>query len=409
MKRMSILLVAFLMVFMVYNISTAAESSESFEARLAKLEQAMSDVQQTTSDMEIPDWVKNLTKFSGDGRYRFDWTDDDAAADKRHRHTVRGRIAIYGKVNDEMDLIFRVAGEKTMGDSFDDADAYVDLAYFDYHPGTLEKLPFLSVGVDFLDGISPFYDIDGFRGIHILGGKFEDPFNHPGNSSLIFDGQSFEGIAGVVKKSIGEKLDVFSTAGGFWVEERATDADTSLWGIQTGLTWLCLEDCSANLTLGAAYYDFGNIEGHALDDLAGNTDDGTGGYENDFNIVNLFADFGFTAIGLPMSIFADYANNLGASDKDTGYLAGVVVGKTANIGDWRCTYNYSELGADSVVGQFSEGCFGSGTNSMGHKMSVGMKVADGCLLSLTGYIGKRDVGGDDVDYKQAEFDLIVKF
>jgi len=60
------------------------------------------------------------------------------------------RIALMGKVHPEVDTILRIGAAKTLGGSFDDMsgdDLFADLAYFDYNPGTVERLPFLGVDV----------------------------------------------------------------------------------------------------------------------------------------------------------------------------------------------------------------------------------------------------------------------
>src|SRR3546814_15046736 len=56
----------------------------------------------------------------------------------------------------------------------------------------------------------------------------------------------------------------------------------------------------------------------------------------------------------PVSFTADYVKNLGAAvSGDAAFNVELAAGRTAEPGDWRLSYNYSEVEVDSVLAAFS--------------------------------------------------------
>ena len=190
-----------------------AESSPSNEKRMEKLEAALKAMQAELAELKaeqaeaakvpvdqkridamvnkafdekkadlklVPDWVNNV-KIKGDLRYRHEWKDDESQADDRNRHRIRARIGIYGKVNDEVDLGFRLASGNTstptstnqdLDTAFSSKNIWLDLAYFDYHPAAVE-------------------------GLKVLGGKIKDPYFRAGKSNLMFDSDVNPEVKGI--------------------------------------------------------------------------------------------------------------------------------------------------------------------------------------------------------------------
>ena len=57
-------------------------------------------------------WVENM-KISGDLRYRYEGIDSQSSGKwgpSINRNRIRARIGLYDKINDEVDLGFRLAG-----------------------------------------------------------------------------------------------------------------------------------------------------------------------------------------------------------------------------------------------------------------------------------------------------------
>lgn len=343
----------------------------------------------------LPEWVNNV-KIKGDLRYRHEWTDDESQADDRNRHRIRARIGIYGKVNDETDVGFRLASgnsstptatNQDLDTAFSSKNIWLDLAYFDYHPVAVE-------------------------GLKVLGGKIKNPYFRAGKSDLMFDCDvNPEGIAATYKTKWGDNLDVFGTAGGYYVEEVNGDADTSLWALQAGATYKFPDTEKVYVTAGSGFFDYGNTRGKAT--LGSSTDGNkyTGSvYDSDFDIVQAFCEVGFPVYGLPFKVFGDYLENTAAkSSEDTGFLVGASIGKCKEPGSWRVGYNYRELDADTVIGALTEGTFGGGgSNVKGHTLGFGYQLAKNWKLAASYFIAER-TRTSTTDHDIVLVDLNFKF
>ena len=65
-------------------------------------------VEKETKDIKFPQWLNN-TKFFGDFRYRYEWTDDHANSGERDRHRIRARLGLIADINHDFKTVFRVA------------------------------------------------------------------------------------------------------------------------------------------------------------------------------------------------------------------------------------------------------------------------------------------------------------
>ncbi len=145
-------------------------------ARIKKMEASMQQMQQELSSLKaaqqssmmgdaptIPGWTQNVFNFTGDLRYRYKQEDDSSTSQDRRRNAVRGRLTVFGSVNEEIDLVLRVGASEYLGDSgagsseYGNKNVVMEQMYVDWHPTTADKLPFLGVGVDLLENVSPFY------------------------------------------------------------------------------------------------------------------------------------------------------------------------------------------------------------------------------------------------------------
>ena len=244
----------------------------------------------------------------------------------------------------------------------------------------------------------------------------KNPVFRPGGSELIFDSDvTPEGGALTYNKQVDSCLNIFTNLGGFMVvEEDDGDADASLWILQGGVTYELDDD--RNVKAGIGYYDFGNIEGRDVIGFAsGNSN--TGGanpqYTNDYNIIQIFAEYNFPVCSLPGRIFADYVENVGVANgnsESTGYQIGVGIGKCKKPGSWQFVYNYRDVEADAVVGNFNDGTFGRGaTDSKGHILGFGYQIAEDWLFKTTWYNSNRNASNDKKTNDAVLVDLIFTF
>jgi hypothetical protein len=349
-----------------------------------------------SSQLDSMKWTKNI-KINGDLRYRFEMIDEDEKVD-RVRNRIRARLGFNAEVTDDVMVGLRLATSEpfasdkgdpistnqTLDDAFSKKTIWLDLAYFKWSPKS--------------------------TGLNVFGGKMENPFFRAGSNQLVFDSDlTPEGMAAQWTAPFSENDEIFANGGGFWINEVSSGADTSLWGIQGGLKHKFAD--KSTLTGGAGYYNYGNIEGsEALvgTGFQGNSNAG-GKYINDYDIAQVFGEYGFNIGKKPAAVFADYVVNTSArTSHDTGWLAGGKYGKCKDAGSWEFTYNYRDIQADAVPGAFNDSDFvGGGTNGKGHCFGYTYQLAKNLQGALTYFLD--DKGDDDHNYDRLQADLNFKF
>lgn len=344
-------------------------------------------------------WIEKI-KLGGDFRYRHESIDDETKTTQRDRNRIRARLKIQAMINEEWDAYFRIASgssdsptstNQTLGDSdsdsFSSKDIWLDWAYAEYHPES----------------------IDGFN---VQIGKMATPFYRVAKHQLIFDGDlSPEGGAATYGWDINDSTSAKLTGGAFWLRERSTDVDTSLFGIQ-GL--LKHKFISGNHILGGvSYYDFGNIKGQTLDGIGakGNTLASDDSYVNDYNILEAFGEYGFRVCDVPTSVYGAYVNNTGATtSEDTAWIVGVKYNKAKKAGTWELSYNYRDVEADAVVGGLCDSDFiGGGTDGKGHVLGFKYQLAENTQAALHYFINEKNASTTGDGFNLLQADLIFKF
>ncbi len=361
-------------------------------------------------EFKLPEWVEKV-KISGDLRYRHESIDEQSGGEWKdgvNRHRIRARMSVNSKINEDMDLGFRLASgsadpvstNQNLESSFSSKTIWLDWAYFDWHP----------------------CDTKAFS---LIGGKMPTPFYRVGSNQLIWDDDlSPEGVAAKYEIPISESLKAYVNGGGFWVEERdgSDTVDSSLWGAQAYLKNKFDKD--TYLLGGISYYDYGNIEGEGdifttwkggtTRKWFGNTFSGpdadNGVFAYDFDIVEGFAEYGFVCGECPVTLFGSYAHNTAApSSKSNGWLVGCMFNKLKDPGSWRLGYDYRDIDSDAVVGQFNDSDFvGGGTNGKGHRFNVAYQLAKNFETGLTYFLDERENSTGD-EYHRLQADFIFKF
>jgi hypothetical protein len=396
-------------------ISDLKKQLAEMQARLEKLEAQQKQViaeevdkavekKQVSALPESLKWVEKV-KISGDFRYRYEGIDAQSGGewtDGVNRNRIRARLNISAKVNDEVDLGFRLASgsadpvstNQDLENSFSSKDIWLDRAYFDWHPHM-------------------------FSGFSFVGGKIPNPFYTAGGNQLIWDSDlNPEGLAVKYETAVNDNCTLHLNGGGFWVDEDPSSSnktDSSLWGIQ-GYLKHKFED-SSHLIGGVSYYDYGNLEDQP--DLPsrwgsskwfGNNVNAAGtGYATDFDILEVFGEYGLKLNEMPLAVFGSYVDNLAASEQDKGWLVGCSFNKAKDPGSWELSYNYCDLEEDAVVGQFTESDFiGGGTDGKGHVFGGKYQIAKNLQAALTYYMNNKK-NSDEDDYRRLQADLVFKF
>jgi hypothetical protein len=333
-------------------------------------------------------WAENV-KWQGDFRYRYEEIDEDGK-DDRDRNRIRARAALIANLPDDVEVGLGLATggddpvstNQTLGGGGSTKDLRLDLAY--------AKWKFME---DF----------------YVQGGKFKNPFYTVQKSSLIWDGDFRpEGAA------VGWQGDMFfATAEGSWIESDSKNNDDYSWGVQGGAKFNLF---GASLTAAVKYFEFPVKDREAIfdDDFFGNSTvlkNGVEVYEFDYNIFNASVDVSFNLFDMPLSVYGDYVNNDDADDLETGYIAGVKLGKAKEKGSWQLQYQYEDLEANATLGLVTDSDFaGGGTDGKGHKFSGKYAINKKWALSVTYFDNTKGMDlGNDADYKRLQVDTIFKY
>jgi hypothetical protein len=374
-----------------------------------KVEQKVAEAVKDRQPTAFPDnlkWVEKV-RISGDLRYRQDHIDEQGSTggweNGVYRHRIRARLEFDAMVNDQWDLGFRIASgndrspistNQDLEEAFSKKELWLDRAFFNWHPESAE-------------------------GLDVTGGKIENPFHRAGKNQLIWDNDlNPEGIAARYSRPLNGTDRLFFNGGGLWVDESSSAADISLWAVQT--YWKRTIGNPDHVVAGATYYDYGNIESSAdlkstwgSSNFFGNTTNAAGGYKDDFNIVELFGEYGLKCGIMPTTIFASWVRNIVATtSEDTGWLIGTRFNKAKDDypGSWEFGYDYRETDADAVVGGFTESNFlGAQTDSKGHKFVFRYQLAKKLYWRMAYYLLEDTRTASDLDYRRLLGDLVWKF
>jgi len=367
---------------------------------VSNLRERVDAVAEKADGAAVASWP-NKVKLKGDFRYRHEMIDEEKKDTDRHRHRFRMRIGIDASPTEDLDLHFRmvsgsddpVSTNQSLDGGFSSKGLWIDRAYADYHP-------------------------DALGGAHLLAGKMGVPFFKPGKEQLIWDGDlSIEGIA--LKHSLkpSETTKIFTTIGAFWVEENSSHADNMLYAAQLGVQQHISED--AKLTFGASCFRYTDTKGSPTffdneDGFGNSTEEGEDDellYLEDYHLVEGFAQLDFKAGDLPISLYGDYVKNIDAdSSEDTGWLAGIKLGKAKKPGTWQLGYNYRVLEADAVIGAYSDSDFnGGGTGGKGHKLSAAYQINKAAQFAVTYLINEDEPSTDEDTYRRLQLDFKLKF
>ena len=366
----------------------AITSTTLIEEDLEATNAEVAALQKSTSKMS---WSERI-KWKGDYRFRYEAIDEEGK-DDRDRWRIRARPALVAKINDTTEVGFGLAtgsddpvsSNQTLGDGGASKNINLDLAYATWRP-TNET--------------------------YVTGGIFANPYYRPNKSQLIFDGDfRQEGLA------VGWANEMFFTNVVYnFIESDSKKGEYGVWVAQAGVNLELFED--ATLTTAVGYLDIPTKGQKAIFDglFFGNSSvpdaNGVEVYEYDYTVYNASLALALTAFDMPLSLYADYVKNTDADELNTGYLAGVRLGKVKKKGDWQVQYQYEDLDANATLGVITNSDFaGGGTDNKGSSFSAAYGVDDKWYVATTYYFDNtRGVKlGDDVSYDRIQLDTGFKY
>ncbi len=334
-------------------------------------------------------WAESV-KWKGDFRYRYEDIEEDGKND-RDRNRIRARAALIAKPSDttEVGLGLATGGDdpvstnQTLGGGGSTKDVRLDLGYLRW---------------------------TGLENTYVTAGKFKNNYYVEQKSSLIWDGDFRpEGIAAGWSNDM-----FFANASYNFIESDSRNDDDGIWGAQVGAEFTLFE--SLKLTAAAKYLDIPTKGRTAIydDDFFGNStisENGEEVYQYDYNLYNLSLGVSFNLFDMAVTVYGDYVENDDADDLETGYLAGVKLGKAKAQGSWQVQYQYEDLEADATLGLITDSDFmGGGTDGEGHKFSAKYMIDNAWYVGTTYFDGSRGVDlGNDADYTRLMLDTGFKY
>lgn len=349
-----------------------------------KLSQKVAKPKPTKSS--VADWTKRV-KISADLRFRHENLDSNKSGVLASRQRIRARLKIAGKVNDQVDVGFRIAtgfsatsGNTDLGDNFADKDIYLDLAYINWQP-------------DFVDGLTASF------------GKFKQPWYKV--SQLSWDNDiNPEGIALSYKRRFAG-VDFAATGAYLLVADGARANNDSFsddynihhYGVSAAVQ--AMDD--AKISLGSNLFISNNEGEYPLElyEVAGKID------------IN-------TPI-IPIYFYSQYvANAAAASDADHAWLAGV----GGAYRGFKVDYSFRDAQSQSLNWSFNNSNFYTPNKKFyypslgyarpfyvrdggrGHKIKLAYAISHNFAANMT-YFASETYGGESSDLFQ--IDLKARF
>ena len=303
---------------------------------------------------------------SGDLRLRYEYNTSEGDARTDSRGVVRGRIGAKYAASPTLEFGARLV----TGDPDDPNSADVSLSNFNDD---------LQVSLD------QIYAKKSFGALTLTGGKFANPFRR---TDLVWDGDvNPQGVAGQYNLIRTDETQLSGSALLFPIERSTAAPDSMVSGIQfaldqqTGSEW--------KFGLSAGYYDY---EIEATDtansgDTRTNRLNSAGAYVSDFDLLDVIASITYAGLGerWPLQFQADFVQNLGADEYDTGYNMSAALGQSSSAGDFRFSYGYHEAEADAVFAAFAQDNIPYGSNYLQHALTASYVLSDHLTLDTAFY------------------------
>lgn len=325
---------------------------------------------------------------SGDARVRYERIEVDPGDDVR-RERYRARLALESELADPLTLHVRfatgsgdpVSSNLNFGEGFTLDDIQLDRAYLEWRPSDAAR---------------------------VFAGRMKNPLYRPGGTSLSWDSDlDPDGIAAEFRGR-----GRHATVGVFDVADQG-DERSRLFALQLGGAWQTGPG-EGEVTAGAGFYDYVDVRGATpfyRGRAAGNTVDAAGNYVYDYDIVELWLEYGFMASGIPVELFGDWARNLEADRENRAWAIGVNAGKADERGGLAVAWAWHDTDADALIGIFTDSDFGGGnTDSRGHVFQLEYALTDRLVAGGTLILSEfGHFNGQPRDFDRVMLDLEFSF
>jgi hypothetical protein len=131
-----------------------------------------------------------------------------------------------------------------------------------------------------------------------------------------------------------------------------------------------------------------------------------------YDILEVSAQMGTTVRNMPLTFWANYAQNMADDvEYDTAYAVGATLGKASSAKTWEAGLIYQAIDKDALFGQWIDSDFGDGrTDSEGWVLKGAYAPVRNFTIAGTYFLNtlNKDVG-TELDYDRLQLDLNYKF
>ncbi len=382
-----------------------AEEPKTLEELLIEKGTITKEEAASVQETKLAKWVDRFS-FAGDLRLRHNSTLREAPNRDRHRQRLRLRLGSTLKIDNFLVGIQLASGDgsqtsnnQSFDNLFSQKPIWIRQAYLQW-----KAAPWLA----------------------LTGGKMPNPFFRV--TELVWDDDlAPEGFAQNVTFQVTDMIVLFINAGQLVLDEDGTDNnDQWLFAEQVGTRIGLGKDTS--VTLAGAFYNFKNAIGNPSNSLGQVTvQDGNTRVPvappgiptvlvNNYRVLNLTAEVGIKMADLPLIFHGDYIKNLAdtTTDQDTGYQAGLQIGKASNPQTWEVAYLYRVSETDATVADIVDSDWGpnGGTNHRGHIAWIAYSPTKALQLKAKYVVTEVEdetlPPGED-DAKRIFLDAVIKF
>jgi len=353
----------------------AAESDE-LRAEVAALQKRLDQMEAGQKAQSLPAWVNRIS-WKSDLRFRNE-TINLQYAPERNRFRIRARAGLEAKVNDTIRMEFALAttegadpraSNQTLTGENSRKPVMLDFAYAEWAPTADWKL---------------------------TAGRMRIPLIRPGQSTFIDVDVNPEGLAASWTHG-----DFLAVALYNLLEERAAADESTLlagqfaWRPRLG---------AGKFSLGAGYSAFQGVRGRSpFHNSATNGNSTTAVIAdcvdtvpclaNDYDLLQLFAEWSQPLGGRPLALYADFSHNTSAENGlDTAWTAGISWGKASEPLSWEAGFAWLDIQKDALYAQFLDSDFGSGvTDARGAVLRAGFAPARNWVVNLSWFITESNV------------------
>ena len=325
-------------------------------------------------------WWEQLS-LEGDLRLRYDSVRREPGEDTE-RERYRARIGVTAGLGDSLEFGLRFAtGEG------DPASTNLDFG---------ESISFDNIHID-----RAYVGWSVSDRLRLTAGKMKNPFFLAGDTALVWDSDvNPEGLAVTFESGA-----MFGRIGGIKLDYRDDGTESWLYAAQAGAGFDISE--ASTLTAGIGWFDYTDIAGNAPlygGNARGNSLDASGNYLNDYDILELFAEYETKLRGWPIVAFVEWTHNTRVATAGTAYSVGVNVGNADQPGTAEWSWEWRDTEADALVGVLTDSDLADGrTDSRGHVLKGSYRLSD--YMSIAATLIFSEYGG--LNASPTDFDRVM--